>query len=174
MRRFALPHSHVNTVSSPNLCCLSGTYAHIGCWRSAQDATFADRLKPGLTRLSASAGAWARRRGVGEAAVMWAASVRRSRAGRRRTGTWAASVGNRAPGRRRTRTWAASVGQIARRRTEEERAEAFFLCDDDDGGGSQARLREQQAQTKGRKQPPKKLAWAPPSMSCRGPLSSRS
>ena len=36
---------------------------------------------------------------------------------------------------------------------------------DDDGGGSPARLREQ---------PQIKIAWAPPSMSCRGPLCSRS
>jgi hypothetical protein len=51
--------------------------------------------------------------------------------------------------------------QIARRRTEEEQRRSSSASDDD-GGGFHARMREQPAL--------EKIAWAPPSMSCRGPL----
>jgi hypothetical protein len=67
--------------------------------------------------------------------------------------------------------------EIARRRTEEEPSRALSSASDDDGDGFHARLSEQQAQKGGamREQPSlEKLAWAPPSMSCRGPLGSRS
>jgi hypothetical protein len=44
---------------------LSETYVYVGCWRSAQVATRADRLKPGLTSRFQQVRALARRRRVG-------------------------------------------------------------------------------------------------------------
>ena len=66
-------------------------------------------------------------------------------------------------------TWAASVGKsraAARRRREQRRSSS---ANNDDGGGSQARLREQQAQTKGREQPPKKISVGPSKYELQGP-----
>ena len=129
MRRFALPHSDVSTVSSPNLRRLSGTYVYVDSWRSAQVATRADRLKPGLTQVSTS--------GAG------------SMEARGRRGSGCAGCERRQIARRpreRAATWAASVGKsraAARRRSEQRRSSSASA---DDGGGSKARLREQQAQ----------------------------
>jgi hypothetical protein len=71
--------------------------------------------------------------------------------------------------------------QIALRRTEEERAEAFFLCErrrrrqpsehrrERSEQSDRARLREQQAQTTGREQPPKETSVGPSKYELQGP-----
>jgi hypothetical protein len=84
---------------------LSGTYAYAGTLRSARDATYADRLKTGLTQLPENAlGVYS---GDGLARGL------------------RASV-NRAPATRESGHVGCERRQIARRRTEEKRAEAFF------------------------------------------------
>jgi len=135
------PPSAARTMSSRNLRRLSETYVYIGFWRSAQVATFADRLKAGLTQVSANAAGRDRPHGCERRQVGRAAGERERLRGLRAPAGRAHGRGEGAV------TWAASVGKsraAARRRREQRRSSS---ANDDDGGGFQARLREQQAQT---------------------------